>query len=172
MENKFYRTFQSVFPVTKYLTNGIWIYMVPQFKPKSMLILGYGAGTVAGLTRLLYGNNVKIVGIDIEPCEANYEVKVIQVDARNYIKNCDKFNVILVDLYDMKEKKIPDFVYEEWFVKDLAEKGDYIIVSTGPSPNMKYYRKHLRRYGSNKPNRLSNRIWYFGTKDYEHLIIR
>lgn len=171
---KFYKTLESVDPPTKYLTNGMWIYMVPQFKPKSVLILGYAAGTVAALIRLLYGDGVRIVGVDNEPCEATHGIEFVQMDAAEYVKQCGKFDVIIVDLFDLGGSKIPDFVYEEWFVKELKKKANYIIVDCfyEPKSDMRHYKKHLIRYGKNKPNRLVNTIWYFGSKKYDDLIIR
>ena len=43
--NKF-GALNSVLPPTKYLTFGPWIYLVPQYKPENVLILGYAGGTV------------------------------------------------------------------------------------------------------------------------------
>lgn len=172
--DQFYQSFESVYPPTKYLTNGVWIYMVPQFKPKSVLMLGYAAGTVAGLIRLLYGDDVKITAVDLEPCEPTYGVEFVQANAKDFIKTCGHYDVIIEDLFDLGQNSIPDFVFEEWFVKELAKKGDYIIVDAFAEPqvDMHFYKKHLRRYGKNKPNRLSNIIWYFGSKDFDDLIIR
>lgn len=161
--NNYYKTLESVNPPTKYLTNAMWIYMVPQFKPKSVLILGYAAGTVAALIRLLYGNSVRIVGVDNEPCESNYGVELVRASAKDYIKTCGKFDVIIEDMFDLGGNKIPDFVFEEWFVLELKKKANYIIVDAfdEPKSNMTYYRKHLIRCGRNKPNKLANIIWYF-----------
>ena len=164
----------SVYPSTKYLTNGCWIYMVPQFKPESVLMLGFAGGTVAGLIKLLYGE-VPITGVDIEPCQEIYGVKPIQVDAKEYVKTCPNFDVVIVDLFTTGSKQDPsNFIFTEEFVDDLAKIGNYIIINTTSEAesDMTYYRRKLNRFGSNTPNRLSNRIYYYGTKDFNHLIIR
>ena len=163
--SKFYETVESVYPPTKYLTNGMWIYMVPQFKPESILMLGYAAGTTAGLIRLLYGDDIPITAVDLEPCEATYGVNFVQADAKDYIKSCEKFDVIIVDLFDLGGNKIPDFVYEEWFVEELKKKANYVILDAWyePKSDLTYYKKHLHSFGKNKPNKLVNHIWYFAT---------
>ena len=163
----------SVYPCTKYLTNGCWIYMVPQFKPENVLILGYAGGTVAGLIKLIYGE-LPITAVDIVPCTDVYGVNLIQANAKDYIKTCQKFDVVIVDLFTSENKQDPsDFIFTEEFVDDLAKIANYIIINitSEAGSDMTYYRK-LNRFGSNKPNRLSNRIYYYGTKDYNHLIIR
>lgn len=151
---------ESIEPPTAYLTNGVWIYMVPQFKPESVLILGFAGGTVAGLIRLFYGD-VPIKGIDILPCQEKYGVKPSQQDAREYIKSCPKFDVCIVDLFD---KKICEFVLTDEFAEAVGKICNYIILNTIGDVDVSAYRKRFYKYGSNKPNRLANRIYYFGTK--------
>ena len=63
----------SVYPCTEYLTFGPWIYMVPQYKPESVLILGYSGGTTAAVIEVSYkdykiqvwvrGKNPTLLGI-------------------------------------------------------------------------------------------------------------
>ena len=61
----------SQLPPTLYLTFDYYIYSVPQYRPKNILMLGYALGTTAGLIRLLYGD-VPITGVDIDKCENRY----------------------------------------------------------------------------------------------------
>src|SRR3990167_3638757 len=152
----------SVYPCTKYLTNGCWIYLVPQFKSENVLILGYAGGTVAGLIRLIYGD-IPITAVDIVDCEPTYGVNFIKADAKEYIKSCPKFDVVIVDLF--KDFGIPDFVLTNEFVTDLTKIANYIVLNTLKEPDLSAYR-NLNRYGSNKPNRGANRIYYFGVKQY------
>lgn len=163
----------SVYPATKYLTNGCWIYLVPQFKPESVLILGYAGGTVAGLIKLIYGS-VPITAVDILPCDDLYGVNLIQADAKEYVKTCPKFEVVIVDLCSDDGSNAEDFIFSREFTEDLSKIADYIIVNTTSEAqsDMTEYRRIFGRFGSNKPNRLSNRIYYYGTKDYNHLIIK
>lgn len=161
----------SVHPCTRYLTNGPWIYMVPQFKPESVLMLGYAGGTVAGLIKLLYGE-LPITGVDIEPCEATYGATFIQTDAKEFVKTCGKFDVVIVDIFTDNRREPPDFVFSKEFVEDLSKIANYIIVNAKNESDISEYRRLFGRFGSNKPNRLASRIYYYGTKDYNHLIIR
>lgn len=161
---------KSVYPPTKYLTNGPWIYMVPQFKPENVLMLGYAGGTTAGLIRLLYGD-VPITGVDIDPCLNLYNVNFIQTDAREYIKNCPKYDVVIVDLFS-NDSDPSDFIFTREFAENLYKISNYLIINVTSESDISEYRRLFNRFGSNKPNRLSNRIYYYGTKDYNHLIIR
>lgn len=165
----------SVDPCTKYLTNGPWIYMVPQFKPESVLMLGFAGGTTAGLIRKLYGWDIPITGVDLRECEPIYGVEFVQTDARDYIKTCKKYDVVIVDLQSSSINEDPnDFIHTEEFAKDLYKICNYLIIHFWPDRRMKEYRHRFKRYGRNKPNRQVGRIYYYGTQetDYNHLIIR
>jgi hypothetical protein len=143
----------SVTPCTTYLTFGPWIYLVPQYKPESVLILGYAGGTVAGLIRLLYGD-VQITAVDIEGCENSYGVEFIQSDAREYIKTCPKYDAVIVDI--AVDGEFPDWVYSEEFAKDVLSKADYVCLNGEPS-------KDVSNYGElySAINVVGNRISYF-----------
>ncbi len=150
---------ESVDPPTKYLTFGCWIYLVPQYEPQSVLILGFAGGTVAGLIRLLYGN-VPIYAVDIEPCGPKYGVNFIQANAKEFVKTCGHFDTVIVDLFIKGATKVPDFVTKEEFVNDLTKIANYIIVNTMGEPDMSSYR-HLKQIAAFKPPRLINKIYYF-----------
>lgn len=135
--------------------------MVPQYKPKNILILGYAGGTVAGLVRLLYGD-VPITGVDIKPCEDIYGVNFIQADAKEYVKTCEEFDSVIVDVF--ANDHVCDFVLTEEFVKDLARVGTYIIVNTLKDPDMSVY-KELDAVAMITPPGLENRIYYYERKD-------
>jgi len=162
----------SVTPCTKYLTNGPWIYLVPQFEPESVLILGYAGGTVAGLIRLLYGDNIPITGVDIKDCEPTYGVDFIKADAQDYIKTCNKYDVVVIDVFSTQNEVDPVFVYSAEFTDDIRRVCNYVIINNPGERPMTEYRKRFHSYGKNRPNRLNNHIYYFGTEDYKHLIIR
>lgn len=159
----------SVYPPTTYLTFGYWIYLVPQYKPENILILGYENGTVAGLIRLLYGD-VPITAIDIEPCKDRYGVNFIQIDAREYIKNCSHFDAVIVDLFD--KEGMCDFIKNKEFVDNLSRIANYVIVNTSEemvySADMYAY-KCMELVGMNKPSGLSNCIYYYQTKKIPNL---
>jgi spermidine synthase len=135
----------SVNPPTQYLTFGPWIYLVPQYKPSSVLILGYAGGTVAGLIRLLYGDDVPIVAVDIEPCVDTYNVSLVQADAKEYVKTCGSFDCVIVDIFDPNVNQAAEFVYnDEEFAANLTRIANYIIVNTINDPGLWFYRDFER----------------------------
>jgi len=160
----------SVSPPTKYLTFGPWIYLVPQFMPKDVLILGYAGGTVAGLIELLYGN-VPITAVDIEPPGFLYKnVNFVQANAQEYVKTCKHFDAVIVDLFPNDKRGECDFVATEEFANDLSKIGNYIIVNMSQESDMSSY-KNMELVGVNHPNGLTNRIYYFQTVKIPNLKI-
>lgn len=150
----------SVYPPTKYLTFAPWIYMVPQYKPESVLMLGYADGSTAGLIRLLYGD-VPITGVDIDPLiENRYGVNFIQMDAKEYVKTCGKFDTVIIDMFPKDGWEICDFITTKEFADNLAKIANYIIINTLRNPDLSAY-SHLRRIGVNKASGCSNMIYYF-----------
>ena len=160
-------TINSVYPPTEYLTFGPWIYMVPQFKPQSVLLLGYAGGTVAGLIRLLYGD-VPITAVDIEPCEDRYGVDLITTDAEKFVKICGKYEVVVIDLFPNSSFYVCDFILKEEFVANLKRIAKYIIINTVNNPDLSAY-KVFKHVGTNKPYKLGNKIYYFSNGDTHKL---
>ena len=148
----------SAYPPTTYLTFAYWIYMVPQYKPESILILGYAGGTIAGLIRLLYGD-VPITAVDIEPCPDRYGVTLVQADAKEYVKTCGKFDCVILDLFSTDNCTPCDFVSSPEFVADLKRIANYLIVNTLHTDMSAY--KDLRRVGVNKPSGSAEQIFYY-----------
>ena len=153
----------SAFPPQTFLTFEYWIYMVPQYKPKSVLMLGFAGGTVAGLIRLIWGDDVPITAVDILPCEAQYGVNFIQDDAKEFVKTCPEYDVVLVDLFDNDSGKICDFVTDPEFIANLARIGNYLIINSMGADMSNY--KHLRKIGINKASESAALIYYYETKD-------
>jgi len=152
----------SVDPPTKYLTFGYWIYMVPQYKPEDILMLGYAGGTVAGLVRLLYGD-VPIVAVDIDPIKENrYGVEFVQADAKEFVKTCKCYDCVVVDVSPNDKPGICDFVSTEEFARDLSKMANYIIVNTYNNVDMSAY-SFLECVGVNQPSGLDNKIYYYQT---------
>lgn len=149
----------SVTPPTKYLTFAPWIYLVPQYKPKNVLLLGYAGGTVAGLIRLLYGD-VPITAVDIEPSENLYGVNFIQADANEHVKTCEAYDCVIVDTFI--ENDICEFVYSEEFARNLERISNYIIINTVKTPVMDAYRFPL--IGIHHV--CGNHIYYFQRKGH------
>lgn len=155
----------SVYPPTDYMTFGYWIYMVPQYKPKSVLMLGYAGGTTAGLIRLVYGD-VPITGVDIEDCVDRYGVNLVKADAKEFVKTCGHYDAVLVDLFPNDSHLPCNFVTDKEFVSNLARIGDYIIVNTYEDLDMSAY-KIMEQVESLYVR--GNRIYYFQTVKHEGL---
>lgn len=154
-----WRGLNSVYPCTEYLTFGPWIYMVPQYKPKSVLFLGYAGGTSAGLIRLLYGDDVAITAVDIDDCsELNYyNVELICADAREWIHTAPQYDTIVVDIYSQSEEP-PEWVFSPEFVSALETRCRYLIVDATNKSDMSAY-SHLHCVKTLGLNR--NRFHYY-----------
>lgn len=156
----------SVYPCTKHLTFGPWIYLVPQYKPESVLILGYAGGTVAGLIRLLYGD-IPITAVDIKHCDSLYNVDFVLADAKEYVKTCKHYDTVIVDLSEDDKKGICGFVTSKEFADNLARIANYICINTYGNVDMSVYK--LKCAGVNKPSGLANKIYYYQTKEIPEL---
>lgn len=158
----------SVFPCTEYLTFGPWIYMVPQYTPESVLMLGYAGGTTAGLIKLIHGD-VPITAVDVEFVEDPYGVEFVLGDAREYVKDCPHFDCIIVDVFDPVDPSPPDFVFSDEFVADVTAKCNYLIVDAMEDSDMSAY-DHLHRVKTLALNR--SRFHYFMVNRVARLPIR
>lgn len=157
-------------PCWRYLTFAPWIYLVPQYKPESILMLGYSRGSVAGLVRLLYGD-VPITAVDINPIKDNpYNITFIQADAEEFVKTCGHFDTVIVDtFYQIKRNPYPcKFVTDPVFIANLERIANYIIVNTLKDLDMKNY-SHLRRMGMNSPSGNADKIYYYEVNDIPNL---
>ena len=136
-------TIDSVYPCTEYLTFGPWIYLVPQIKPQSVLMLGYAGGTVAGLMRRLYGYDFPITAVDTAEPENTFEYSVdfVQADARIYMDDAEHHEVLIVDLWEWDP---PDFVFTQEFATEVSSKCDYLIVHAMDYSDMSAY-SHLHK---------------------------
>lgn len=159
----------SVYPCNEYLTFGPWIYLVPQYKPKSVLMLGYGGGTTAGLIRMFYGD-VPITAVDMCDCsEFNfYNVNLIQEDAEKFIKNCeDKYDTVIIDLYREGSNYLEPFVFEDWFVDKLKDIANYVILHAVKGDDTSAYKdlSKVRSLGTNSGSPFEPEIHYFMVND-------
>jgi spermidine synthase len=100
---------QSVAPEDGHRGSGYWAAMIPDVRPKSTLILGLGAGTVAHLLTRRFGQ-IPIVAVDDDPdtvqiARAEFDLnldnlEIVIEDAFQFVEKCTaKFDLILVDLY-------------------------------------------------------------------------
>ena len=160
----------SVYPCTEYLTFGPWIYMVPQYKPESVLMLGYAGGTTAGLIRMMYGD-VPITAVDpikVDDYDQEYGVELIEADAQEFVKDCGFYDTIIVDIYG-EGLEPPDFIFSKDFVANLETKCNYLIVDATEKSDMSAY-KHLHKVKTLHLNR--NRFHYFMVNRIARLPIR
>lgn len=113
-------TVQSVLPATAHFGFTYWADMIPPFKPKTVLILGYGYGTLTDLIRKVWGKKPVIWGIDLVEYKKQREPNIfLQGNAEEIIKTLNPpIEYIAIDIFD--GNKIPDFVFEEDFVKNIA----------------------------------------------------
>lgn len=148
----------SVDPPTTYLTFAYWIYMVPQYKPESVLILGHALGTVAKLIKLIWGD-VPITAVDIVDCPPIDGVTFVKADAKEYVKTCKVFDTVIVDLFNNDNNEPCDFVTDVDFVKSLIQISYYLIVN-GLHSDMSVF-SPLRRVGINKPSGSAESIYYY-----------
>jgi hypothetical protein len=137
----------SVYPPTEMLTFGPWIYMVPQFRPDDVLMLGYAGGTVAGLIRLFYGA-VPIVAVDVNdqtPYSDRFGIHFVHADAREFVtREMRTFDCVVVDLFEDGEHVPCGFVTEPEFVENVSRIGRYLIVHAKNSTDMSNYGEPLK----------------------------
>lgn len=137
---------QSVWPPESYFGFSVWALLIPPFKPESVLLLGYGHGTVAGLMRKVWGDGIMICGVDQNiPKAVQGPFKFFKGDAFNFVRNCqEKYDYVLVDLFD--GGFIPEEVWSEEFVNDLARVTKRMLcVNTLGTYQLFYYQKRFRQ---------------------------
>jgi spermidine synthase len=90
-------------------TIGYWTAMLPEGRPRSALLLGLGAGTLAHLLSR-HAPGVKMTGVDIDPRVVHFgrehfgleipNLQVVIADAFQYVYRCsDPVDYIAVDLF-------------------------------------------------------------------------
>ena len=102
-------------------------YCIPPFKPESTLILGYGKGQIADLIRKIYGNDIKITGVDLVPQDYKYvEYKMVICDANVFVKSCAssiikrRYDYVVLDLFN-ETNESPDFIFHNEFITSLRQ---------------------------------------------------
>ena len=157
----------SVYPCTEGVTFHPFIYMVPQYKPDSVLMLGYAGGTVAGLIRLFYGDDVPILGVDIGPVEPGYDAGIVRADARQFVRVAGKYDAVIVDVYEDGESVPPEWITEPEFVANLKRIANYIIVHAKETTDMSAYGAPLKVLALN-----DSRFYYYIVNRIARLPIR
>ena len=94
--------------------------MIPPFPMRSALFLGYGDGTVPALMEKIFPVGCEITGVDVRaPANLRGDVIFFQREAWQFVEWSEKiYDYVCLDIY--QGKRIPDFVFSEKFVDDLA----------------------------------------------------
>lgn len=137
---------QSVSPPTSLFGYTYWSHMIPPIKPNDMLMLGYGWGTVASLTKGIYGEDIRVTGVDL----ANLNnPECLQMNAYDYI---DKHNpeptwdYICIDLWD-GPKSLSYTVNDKEFIEKIAAicKG-FVCLNILLPESKEDHQEHIRMY--------------------------
>jgi spermidine synthase len=102
---------QSVAVDARGLGPSYWTAMLPDVRPRDVLILGLGAGTIAHLLVNRFGP-IPIVGVERDPevlalarthfgLDEHPSLTLVLQDAFEYVASCERrFGLVCVDLYD------------------------------------------------------------------------
>ena len=123
---------QSIDPPETLFGYTVWSHLIPPFKPEHTLMLGYGGGTTHELMRKIWGSQLKVTAIDIEPTNfINTLHKFKNMDAKDfiwdetkaafkdYIFPKAKYDYVCIDLWN--GDKVPDFIFDVEFAVRLRE---------------------------------------------------
>jgi spermidine synthase len=125
------------------LVNDVWKPVLKKIKNrntkiKKVLILGLAGGTIAGIMSDIFHPEI-ITGVEIDPVMIDLGKKYLKLDkipnleiiiddANSFILHLPlhlHFDCILVDMYI--GDRLPDFVYDEKFLKKLGRLGKLVI---------------------------------------------
>ncbi len=125
---------------------------IPPFKPEHTLILGYGAGQVASLMRMIWGGNVKITAVDNEKYDHRFiEFKMHVMDGWKFMKDCTtgifkkKFDYICVDMWN--HDQVPEIIFTAEFAVRLREMCARMVSINVPKADMFRLKKMIEDYG-------------------------
>ena len=142
--------------------------LIPPFKPVNMLILGYGNGMIEKLTKMIWGGDIEVDGVDLVNPEVNGYNDFIQMSADTFVKkNClRKYDYVVVDLYN--GSKIPEFVFNDEFVLGLSKITRKILginCTFHDWKNFEMYDKHFIVSAVKQINH--DKVLLFDAKNYE-----
>jgi spermidine synthase len=96
-------------------SDGYWLELLPDKRPKRSLILGLGAATIANLLHARFGevrgvavdDDPRVIELAREPLARFPELAVVESDALDFVARCgDSFDYVCVDLYRGAEMDI------------------------------------------------------------------
>jgi|GEM_PF-3510615 len=165
----------SIIDPCQYLTFGVWIYLVPQYKPKSVLMLGYGGGTAARYIRMFYGD-VPITAVDFSDVSEFLipGVEWVNQNAKDYVKSAPKFDCVIVDLYDTRDYHPQSFVFSQEFADNLGKIADYIILHTVVGDDVSAYEQYhkVRTLNLGRTDDFAPEVHYYMVNDIPRLPVR
>lgn len=166
----------SIADPSLYLTFGIWLYLVPQYKPENVLMLGYGGGTAAKLIRMFHGD-VPITAVDFSDVSGFLidNVEWIRENAKEYVKSAPPYDCVIVDLFDTNDMHPQDFVLTKEFAQDLGKIANYIILHTVTGDDTGEFDTRftkIRDLSTNSGGKYEPRVHYYMVNDIPSLPVR
>ena len=162
---------QSIDPSETSFGYSYWSYMIPPFKPESILILGYGEGTIAALIKKVWGKDIRVTGVDLKKPENQESIDELLVGHAGAVvcdyltenKNPKKFDYVVVDISNGSEH--PEWIFSKEFVKDLARitKKLLSINVLGKARDMSFYDNYFD-FDLEKVI-LDNKIYFYKAKE-------
>lgn len=165
----------SIADPSLYLTFGVWLYLVPQYKPDNVLMLGYGGGTAAKYIRMFYGD-VQITAVDFSDVSAFLDDKThwFRANAKDFVKTCGKYDCVIVDLFDTGDNHPQDFVLSKDFANDLGRIANYIVlhavIGDDASAYDQFYK--VRELSTNSGGPFEPRVHYYMVNEIARLPVR
>ena len=131
---------QSISPQDGLSVGGYWAAMLPDERPRRVLILGLGGGTLASLLRARWGE-LRMVGVDDDPAilgvarEAGWlpthGLDIVVCDAFEFVQTChERFDYVAVDLF--RGPRMPGRIFGKPFlrrVRSLLEPHGWLAVN-------------------------------------------
>ena len=166
----------SVADPTLYLTFGVWLYLVPQYKPKNVLMLGYGGGTAAKYIRMFYGE-VPITAVDFSDVSEFLidGVEWVNENAKDYVKTAPKSDAVLIDLFDVGDNVPQPFVLTDEFAEDVGKIANYVVLHTTVKDDVKAWDSRftkIRELTTNSGSPWEPHFHYYMINDIPSLPVR
>lgn len=138
-------------------------------------MLGYGGGTAAKLIRMFYGD-VPITTVDFSDVSEFLidGVNWIREDAKEWVYKTDqKFDAVIVDLYDTNDLHPPEFVLSKKFAKRLGEISNYIILHSVVGDDVSAYDfNKIRTLNLGRTDKYAPEVHYYMINEIPSLPVR
>ena len=161
---------QSVLPATTGFGFLYFSDMIPPFKPKNVLILGYGLGTTAQLIKKIWGE-VDIMGVDSEMYPNRFKLDFFaQADIKTFLPEIDPlvgYDYIIIDIFNGAQ--IPEFVMSKEFVEGIINLNPKLIaINTFHEPASEIMHEWDEAFYTSfwKTNSMGNTIHFYSPDAY------